>query len=147
MRIPGQKGVYMRKHLAALRPDNSEAAELINKIKLNDVVLVEIRKPRNLAHHRKFFAMLQVVLSNTEKYSNLDDLLEDFKIAIGEFDWVERQVNGKVYEVPKGRSISFARMKQDDFDIFYDRAINSVITDVIPGLDRVELEKELLEFA
>lgn len=151
MRIPGQRGVWMEKHLAALRPADSEAAEKLNKIKLGDKVLVEIRKPRNLAHHNKLFAMFKKILENQEYYRNdstgMENLLEDFKISLGEFDWVKRKINGEIVEVPKGRSISFAKMEQTEFDIFYSKAIDFVITEVIPGLDRVELERELLEFA
>ena len=38
-------------------------------------------------------------------------------------------------------------MSQDEFDKFYERVIDIVVSDIIPGLSREDLKRELQEFA
>ncbi len=130
-----------RKHLGRLVPDGHEAEALINSIRQGELVEADIRRPRNLQHHRKFFALLRVVFENQEYYSSTDHLLAACKHATGHVD-VIRTKRGQI-TIPK--SISFAKMDQAEFNDFYDRVVTWVVTEVIPGLDREDLEDAVLE--
>lgn len=136
------KSVF-RKNLSSLVPADEQALDMLAKIKHGDMVFVEVKRGRNVAHHRLFFAMLNLVFVNQWHYRSVDELLAAFKLAIGHVD-VVRTRRGDIY-IP--RSISFASMDQSEFDMFYQRAIDFMINDVIPGLDRADLERELMEFA
>jgi len=90
--------------------------------------------------------MLKIVLDNQEHYQSLDELLNVCKLAIGHVQ-VAQTARGPV-RWPA--SISFAKMDQTSFDDFYNRAVQWVLTEVIPGLARgdldAEVERELLSF-
>jgi hypothetical protein len=136
--------LILRKDLGCLRPTDEAGEEALRKVKLGALVKVEFTgKPRNVMHHRKFFAMLNLIYQNQKHYRSVDHILAAMKFALGYTEKV-RTKRGEI-EVPL--SISFAAMDQDEFDAFYNRAVDFVLAEVVPGLDRADLERELMEFA
>lgn len=129
------------KQLGVLRPTDEAGEESLRKVKTGALVEIEIKQPRNLQHHRKFFAMLNIVFQNQEHYKTSEMLLIACKFGVGHVD-VIRTKRGE-YQIPK--SISFHAMSQDDFSKFYDAAVDWVISDVIPGLKRAALDAEVEE--
>lgn len=130
--------------MGALRPVCDEGRAFIAK-KQGKTVKITVTEPRNIGHHRKFFAMMKVVFENQDHYSK-DELLNVCKLAIGHVE---------VCQTPRGpvrwpASISFAKMDQAAFDDFYNRAVQWVMTEVIPGLAQkdldAEVERELMSF-
>jgi hypothetical protein len=136
-----------RKQFDNLRAIDEPGRDALRKLKNGALVLIEVKQPRNPQHHRKLFAMLNIVLNNQEYYKSIDTLLSACKLATGHAEIV-RTKRGDV-AIPK--SISFSAMSQGDFNAFYDAAVQWVIDDVIPGLSRAdldaEIEAELKEFA
>ncbi|KKL59225.1 hypothetical protein LCGC14_2217480 [marine sediment metagenome] len=137
----------MVKRLGALRPTDDSGTEALQKIGDGELVKVSWSRPRNIRFHRKFFAMLQIILANQEHYKSMDDLLDVCKLRIGHV---------RIVETAKGierfpASISFANMDETEFSAFYDRAVDWVLREVLPGLQRqhldAEVEAELVEFA
>lgn len=140
--------IILRKRLGgALEPIDDEGREVLSKIAAGDLVKADIKRPRNIHFHRKFFAMLKLVLDNQEAYKSTDDLLDVCKLRIGHV----RVIQTKHGEVRVPASISFASMDESEFSQFYDKAVNWVCSEVIPGLKRAELnaetEEELRAFA
>ena len=138
--------VLVVKSLGALRPIDVAGEAVFRHIGQGEIVRIELKRPRNLQHHRKFFAMLQVVFENQDAYKSIDDLLDVCKLRIGHCRTVATN-NGDV-QIPS--SISFAAMDQDAFNDFYNRACGWVIQEVMPGLKLEnlsdEVEAQLLEF-
>ena len=137
----------MVKRLGALRPTDDEGTEAMRKIGDGELVKVTWTRPRNIRFHNKFFAMLGIVLKNQEHYTSMDELLGVCKLRIGHVT---------VIQTPYGlerwpKSISFATMDETEFNIFYDAAVDWVLGEVIPGLQRqhldVEVEDQLIGFA
>jgi hypothetical protein len=135
--------VLMRKRLAMLEPIDDDGRRLLKRMAPGRVVSVEIKRPRNVLFHRKFFAMLNLILQNQEYYKSVDDLLDVCKLRIGHVKVVQTKRGEE--RIPK--SISFAEMDETAFADFYDRAVDWVVTEVIPGLKKDDLERELMEFA
>ena len=133
--------IILRKELFGLVPTEEEGEGALRGIALGDCVKAKISRPRNLQHHRLFFALMQTIFANQERYQSLDHLVAAFKLAIGHVD-VIRTKRGDV-EIPK--SIAFSNMDQDEFRKFFDRAVDFVLAEVVPGLNREELEREVLE--
>lgn len=133
--------LYFRKELGKLAPADDAAQAALAKIKFGAEVQVEIKRPRNIQFHRKFFAMLNLVYENQEHYPSVDALLTVCKIATGHSEAIKTKF-GIVY-LPK--SISFAKMTAHEFDEFYGRAVSWVIEEVIPGLERSQLDSEVAE--
>ena len=132
------RGIF-RKEFGKLAPADPKAEESIARVRHGEHVQADIRRPRNLRHHMLFFALLNLVYDNQEYFSRVDDLLDALKIAIGHTKVIVLK-NG-TYQVPL--SISFAAMDQTAFDAFFSRAVDFLITDVVPGMDQKALLDEV----
>ena len=141
--------LHMANHLGALRPAQEQDYEVWDHMKIaeREVVKIQISRPRNYRFHCKFFAMLGIILANQVHYQTTDELLNVCKLRIGHV---------VVVKTPSGeerwpKSISFAAMDESQFSAFYNRAVDWMLSEVIPGLQRqhldAEVEAELLGFA
>ena len=101
----------------------------------------EWSSPRNGAHHRKFFALLQLIIENSETFNTTEKALVAVKLAAGHFDLMAHPLTGEIVQIPK--SISFEGMGQEDFDTFYTGAVDAVLQSILPQLDREKAEKLL----
>ena len=97
--------------------------EKLKKIKVGDLLECEIRKPRNYRFHKKFFAMLNLVFQNQERYDNIDDLRHDLTIVSG---YYTERVNIQGEHVKMANSISFAKMTETEFSDLYDSFLTQV---------------------
>ena len=135
------------RRLNSLRPTDEAGEEILRRIPADAILSVRISRPRNPRHHAKFFAMLGLILKNQDHYKSIDELLDVCKLQIGHCKTIQTRRGPERTPL----SISFAAMDQTQFDGFYDRAVDWVLTDVIPGLRRAELDAEvaaeLLQFA
>lgn len=135
------------KQLNTLVPVDDQGREALAKIGHGKQVTVSVKKARNPYHHRKLFAMLGIVLSNQEHYKDTDQLLAACKLATGHCDLVKTKHG--VIGLPK--SIAFHAMDGIAFQDFYDKAVQWVVEEVIPGLAardlNAEVEAELRRFA
>lgn len=143
--------IYLKKSLSSLVPADDEAAEALKKYKQGDTVSCEIRKPRNVDHHRKYFALLNLVVDNQERFRNTQELLDAIKFELGYVETRRKIVKetgswkySEFYQVPK--SISFTSMDQHTFDRFYSKSIDIILQHILPGINRDELEAEVLSF-
>ncbi|KKM19360.1 hypothetical protein LCGC14_1656420 [marine sediment metagenome] len=130
-----------RKRLGTLIPTDEESEAALARIPVGSIVMVKIRRPRNVLHHRKLFALLNLVVNNQEHYETTEHLLAAIKVATGHCHTYPMK-NGNVTYIPK--SISFASMDQTAFDKFWDGAVKFICSKVIPGVDRADLENEIL---
>lgn len=129
--------LFMRKTLTGLEP--TDGAEL-PRIKLGAVVRVEIKQPRNSKHHRKFYALMNLIFKNQERYETLDDLVDMIKIATGHCKVYPKRNGDPVY-LP--RSIAFHNMDQTQFDEFYAKVLRLIDEHIIPGLNEGEVKAEI----
>lgn len=126
----------------ALIPSDIHAADFLEGIKDGKEVLVSIKKPRSVKHHRRVFALLQLVLDNTEQWQgDKDALLSDLKMATRLVDVRVDLITGREYIVP--RSISFASLDQISFDRWWRRAVHVIATQVLNTLPD-EIEREIM---
>lgn len=119
------------------------------KLKRGDRVLCRITKPRNYEFHKKFFALVRLTYENLPEHLHSmlrirseKDMLTSIKLELGYADrlWY----SGKQIAVPK--SISFAAMDQAEFERFFARAVDLVLTLYLRGTDRKELLDEVDRF-
>jgi hypothetical protein len=129
--------------IKALAPADPQAEEWLAKKKPDSHLMVDATQPRNLRYHRKFFAFLNVIFANQDRFVDFDLFREDLMIEMGYVErWVSR--TGAIRE--RAKSISFSQMDQDEFDRVYKSFVEHVCTKVIPGLDDMDLEREVMEF-
>jgi hypothetical protein len=122
----------------ALVPADEHEAEKIKKIKLGALVKVELTQTRNPMFHRKFMALLRLGFDAfhppEETYKgypvekDFDQFREDVIIAAG-FRTVTFRINGDIRV--RAKSISFARMSQEDFERLYSNVANVLLRGVL----------------
>lgn len=123
-------------------PASESDADIAKKFKYGEVYQCEIKKPRNLKFHRKFFALLQYVFDNQDKYSNLSDLRVEILLQCGAYD-EHITVDGKMVYVPK--SLSFESMDDVEFEQLYGAAVDVVIRYFVKGDTPENIENQVNE--
>ena len=123
--------IRLLKRFSGLFPVTKQDEEKLARIKQGDIIEATYIKPRNPKHHRKFMALMNIVLDNNEKYENMDDLLFEMKLQTGHV-YQHISLGGKITYRPK--SISFGSMDQIEFDLFYSKAVNVVLKFFLKGL-------------
>lgn len=134
--------VYLRKQPSAFVPDDAAGAEYMRGIKIGDVLRAEITKPRNGKFHRKFFKLLEVAFENQDKY----DVFEAFRAEVtmrSGFFIEHHHVTGAISYQPK--SIAFGKMDELEFSKLYNKAIDVIIKNFMPGTDADELNQAVNE--
>jgi len=99
--------------------------EKAKKLKVNTEYQCEVKRPRNYEFHKKYFALINMVFENQEKYINIDHLRKDLTIASG-FYTKRFDINDN--EILEPDSISFGSMKQDVFDDLYSKTLDAIVT-------------------
>lgn len=117
---------------SVLVPMDADGRELVDAIKPDRPVMVEVRSPRNIRHHRMFFALLREVIDGGAWDGDEDTLRDALKIACGCVDTIIG-LDGKAYFKP--RSMAFQSMPQDEFAKFFDRAVFYVSTRLLGDPD------------
>jgi len=114
--------------LAVLKIDNQtfklaykQDQEQAQKLKNNCEYVFTVKRARNIKHHRKFFAVLQCVIANTDYYDTVDDLLYALKLELRYYKKCRLMSTDKFVCMPE--SINFESMNQDQFEIFYGKAL------------------------
>lgn len=107
-----------------LVPCHNSDWEAAKKLKPNKEYQVEVKQPRNLKFHRKFFALVNMVFENQERYNNVDRLRKDLTIEAGYYEtWIDLQG----VEQTEAKSISFSSMDEDEFSELYNRIIDVIV--------------------
>lgn len=119
------------------------------RLKEGEVYKVEVSIPRNYQFLKKFFALVRLTFDNLPErlvrmlgVRNEDDMLDCFKLDLGLFTqvWHGRR------PIAKLRSISFAAMDETEFQNFYNRCVDIVLTKYLRGTTRQELIDEVEMF-
>jgi hypothetical protein len=138
--------IWMERTLSGLKAADDASVDALRRVKLGRVVRVELTTPRNVKHHRKFFALLNLVWSSAGDWPSLEHLLDELKKRMGLYEdcgeIIDRET-GQILKAIKLKSISFAKMDQTEFDEFYDRALRELCA-MAGGIDHAALRAEVL---
>lgn len=148
--------VLMKAPGGYLVPCDEPSRELVNQWRVGQGVRAEVKKARNLAFHRKFFAMLNVGFDAWEPpqpahrglpvAKNFERFRKDVLIAAGFYEPVVN-LRGDVRAEPK--SISFGSMDDDEFAQVYSKVADVLLQKVLRTYTREDLDRvvnELMEF-
>lgn len=134
--------ILCKRTVSGLSADDDAATAVLRKIKVGDVVRVEVRRPRNLSAHRRFFALVNLVYTNSEKFPSPDVARRVLTCRAGHALPYIIESTGEVLLIPE--SISFANMDQDEFDAFWQRVVKVVCDEILPGVTEADIEAEIL---
>jgi Protein of unknown function (DUF1367) len=126
----------------ALLPCDNLSAQALHEMTDGEQVKAVLTRPRNLKFHRLFFGLLQVVFESQNVFPTLEGMLDSIKVALGHFDEI-KGFDGTVYIKP--RSVSFASMDAKSFREFYDRALDLILTRILPLTEKKDLERRVYE--
>ena len=144
--------IILQKTLHGFKPADRHSHEAWQKME-RGTYKAKVTRGRNLKFHRKYFALLDVIMDNLPeeleaKFPTIDRLLWEMKLQTGKFD-VHISLGGTETVIP--HSISFAKMDQDEFEKFYEGTIQVAVKHIIKGIDEQELRQaamtEIMEFA
>jgi len=127
-----------RRQSFGLIPVSADARRLVADLDEGKTVFVEVWHPRNMAQHRKYFAVLNNVVEATGRWTSTEHLRRDILIALNRFDEHVNQFTGEVTRVP--HSMAVASMARTDFEALYSDTIR-LLTDAL-GADPEMLLQE-----
>lgn len=148
--INGTGGAVMKFHLAKqgnrFIPMTEEDQIKAYKIGQGEVIEAKAVDQRNVQHHRKFFALINIVWDNMpEKYDNYfptpEALRKELIKRAGYFE-TYTDLKGTVQHIPK--SIAFNKMGQSQFDDLYSKVLDVIVKWF--DFDREVLESEIVGF-
>jgi hypothetical protein len=137
--------IILRKKGNYLVAVDALSIENLSKIKEGNDVVASISIPRSIQHIRLFFHILNIVYKSQPEpalFSTDEDLLDVIKIAVGHCREV-KDLKGNTHFVPK--SIDFSSMDQSEFSQFFDKAMDLIITQILPNCPKKTLENEVYE--
>lgn len=136
------KLTFLKSTGGVLLPSDEECVEYMQKVPNGKEIMIEYKPKRNVKFHRKAFALLNLVLANTDKYSNINDLLIEFKLKAGHYQ-EHITTKGKIIYVPK--SIAFSEMDEIEFGEIYSKFADIALQHFV-SISREELERQIINF-
>ncbi|ABO60573.1 DUF1367 family protein (plasmid) [Burkholderia vietnamiensis] len=131
-----------------LRPLDEAQADLLKRYATDTLIRCEVKQVRNPRFHRKFFALLTLGFESWEPpileykgfevQKDFEHFREDVTIAAG-FYVVTTNLHGSVRL--RAQSISFASMKQDEFERLYNAVANVLLQKVLTRYTRADLDQ------
>lgn len=137
------KATYI-KSPTGFAPKDEAAKKYWERFGLGDSVMLHITRPRSIAQHNLFWKLAEIVRDNhPDMYASKDEAADSIKLACGVSRTTHIKFNGEWFERKVPLSIAFENMKQDEFNAFFEKALDYVCTELIPGLEIDSLESEV----
>lgn len=134
--------LWLTRKMDMLVPANEQSLEALRKLKQGEWYKAEVTMPRNLKHLRKYFALLAAVYPHQTMWPTFRKFRAKFEEALGHGEYY---VNGRGERYFENESIAFGAMQQDEFDQFYERAVELILTRILPGVGRADLDRQVGE--
>lgn len=137
--------IYCRVTSEGLVPLYDSDLDEKKKLKIGTDVEVEVKKARNIKFHKKFFALLKLVLDNMpENIKNYFEIYDEksFLFQIKEDLKLFKQYKGGRKEYT---SISFESMDEYTFSEFYKIVVRLMVTKYI-HVAKNDIEEEIYKF-
>lgn len=142
--------LFLQNTSRGLIPLYDEDYDEKKKLKLNEVYLCDIKKPRNPMFHRKYFSLVNLAWEylNENAQKSFNDSVEIFRKSLEvTAGHCERIWNARLkswVDIPK--SIAFDKMDDLEFQDLYDRVLNVVLQMVAKNVTREEFEAHLMTY-
>lgn len=131
----------MRRTLTGLSPDDDASTSALRRVPLDQVVKVELIRPRSHRMLRKWHALCALVYQNSEQYKSQDQVHQHLKILAGHATIVVSKGTGETFAIAD--SIAFSRLTEDDFLEVWTRAKDAIREHILPGVTDSDIEFEI----
>lgn len=139
--------IFLLKRCGVLMPASESDSEKLATLTEGETIRADIKRPRNIAFHRKYFALLDVLYNIFEPkpvshggevaQKNRDRFRKDIAIATGHYTLV---VNIKNEVRAEADSISFSKMDETQFSELYSRTLDYGLQKIATGKSREQVE-------
>jgi hypothetical protein len=119
--------------------DASRAAA--RKFNVGDTYKADIVKPRSLKALNRYWALVDIILDNTDMFKAKEQVSDYLKLASGHCSPFMQRSTGEVYLLPN--SINFDSLGEDEFQEVWSRIIDVVCKDILPGVTEDEINVEI----
>ena len=139
--------LLLTKHNGSMIPTYSEDRKQFSKLKDGEMLTATKKDTRNVIHHRKYFALLNLVHFHlpeeiSDRLTTLDLLRHEISILIGNTDIYITQEGEAVTRV---KSISFSSMSQSKFETLYSDTLKVISKYYLESWTLEEIESETRE--
>ena len=134
--------VWLIRKMDHLVPANAQSMDALRKLKQGEWLRTNITRPRNVKHLRKYFALLDAVFPHQTMWPTFKKFRAKFEEALGHGEY---HTNGRGERYFENESIAFDKMDQAEFDEFYAKAVELILTRILPNVGRADLEREVMD--
>ena len=136
----------MRRVVGGFEHSTPWVEEMLSQFAIGSEVEVRIMQRRSLPQLQLYWVILHLCVSNSEdKYGRAEDLHDALKIALGYSRRVPVIGGNEVIILPG--SISFGKMTQGDFKVYFDRAMAQLDAAGYPVIEYLkEAEKQVAKY-
>ncbi len=131
----------------AMIPDDRVSAELFAKVRPGRMVLLRSHTPRNGQQLKMIWALCQMVADNSDRFDDAEHVMDEIKMNTGHVK--RRRLNipglGLVFQ-EQAASIAYESMKQDVFELWFQKALDYVASDIWPGMKTEKIRDEIAAF-
>lgn len=132
-----------------LVPMDDDDHDQKRKLKLGQTYSVEVKIPRNVDFHRKYFALISYAwefLNEREeaKFKTKDNFRKYIELSAGHFDVFYHPRLQEFVEIPK--SISFGSMDNAEFSELYERVKDVIFSLIGDRVSEEEFERLLIDY-
>lgn len=131
-----------------LAPASDDARQRINKLAPGEIVLADLRRPRNLGHHRKAMALFRLAfdqwdpeareLGGVPARKSFDVFRKELVIAAGYYETVLGLDGNPRLEA---LSLRFDAMDQDTFAEVYEAVVAVLTAGIFEGMTKEQLQR------
>ena len=132
---------FVRKIDGKLIPLNDSDRDIFNKFKEFEDIEIELKRPRNLGFHKKFFALLNLGFQNTKQPIELFEDYREWAIMRAGHVRKIQTLDGEFY---RAKSINFAKMDNLEFEEVYKSVLQVIILDT--GATEQDIEDNYMQF-
>ena len=137
------RALFLMREGLKLVPAEATTERLIERFKPGVVFKAEVKKARNYKHLCKLMSLRDLIFANQEKYASPEQLMAALKVGAGYCDWIE--LPGPIpMNIPSPRSLDYETLDQEEFEAVYNSIVHYILHYVIPGLNKHDLEREVL---
>ena len=143
--------IFLTKRCGVLMPASESDTEKLATLAEGETIRADLKRPRNIGYHRKYFALLDVLYNifepvvDGEKWyngvqpvKNRERFRKDIAIATGHYELV---VNIKGEVRAEAKSISFAAMDDAEFSKLYSLTIDYGLQRIAVGKTREQIDQ------
>jgi len=119
-----------------LMANNDETADYIDRLKIGQVVVTDIKKARNPEQHKRYFSFLNATFEMQDHFETLEQYRKWIAMKAGFYTAIVAP-NGNTFFVAE--SISFENMDEDKFLELFSSSIDIFLKELGKGVSESDL--------